>query len=61
MAVGTELEIKASIRYRADKRYTHSDNPDKNPFIAQFVVMEFLGSKPGSRPLNVTPEEDPFA
>jgi hypothetical protein len=59
MTPGTELEVKASIRYRADKRYISTDNPDKNPFLAQFVVMEFLSSKPGNG--SVSREEDPFA
>lgn len=58
--VGSELEIKASIRYRADKRYSMDGNSEKNPFVAQFVVMEFLSSSP-ARIESISPEEDPFA
>jgi len=52
---GNELEVKASIRYRADKRFQHEDDPNKNPFNAQFVVMEFLNAPSEEE------EDDPFA
>jgi single-stranded DNA-binding protein len=51
---GDQVEIKANIRYRADNRYTDSQN--KNPFVAQFVIMEVLNHTPVDQP-----EEDLFA
>ena len=41
---GDELDVKASIRYRADNRFVHESDPEKNPFTAQFVVMEILSN-----------------
>ena len=52
---GDELEVKASIRYRPDRRSV--DDNDRNPFTTQFVVMEFLNSPE----LDDEVEDDPFA
>lgn len=54
---GDQLDVKASIRYRADNRFVHINDSDKNPFTAQFVVMEFLSGGPSE----AADEEDPFA
>lgn len=40
MKAGDKIDVKTSIRYRADKRFRSEENPDKNPFVAQFVIME---------------------
>ena len=53
LPAGSQIEIKASVRYRADKRY--KDDNGKNPFNAQFVIMEVLSSEAAEA------EEDPFA
>lgn len=53
---GDQLDVKASIRYRADNRFVHINDSDKNPFTAQFVIMEFLSGGP-----SISEEEDPFA
>jgi hypothetical protein len=58
LPVGANVEVKANIRYRADKRYRHVDEPDRNPFMAQFVVMDFINYDNGAK---VSKEEDPFA
>jgi len=62
---GDELEVKTSIRYRADKRYVSTQDETKNPFSAQFVVMEVLSSSQGapeSSRLSISDvEDDPFA
>ncbi|MCA1807712.1 MAG: hypothetical protein LC687_07685 [Actinobacteria bacterium] len=56
---GDELEVKASIRYRADKRFEGTNDRTKNPFTAQFVVMEFLeGTSDGGQAPDE--DEDPF-
>lgn len=44
--VGDSVDIKASIRYRADTRYVSTQDPSKNPFMAQYVIMEFLSGSP---------------
>lgn len=61
---GDELEVKTSVRYRADKRFVSTQDPEKNPFVAQFVVMEVLsgGGRPQGNRLEIDDsEEDPFA
>jgi len=54
---GDEINLKANIRYRADKRFVNVDNDEKNPFTAQFVLMEVLSS----RSQDNNEDEDPFA
>ena len=53
---GDALEIKASIRYRADKRFVSEKDKSKNPFAAQFVVMQIISSSHED-----SEDEDPFA
>jgi|OM-RGC.v1.028442255 hypothetical protein len=53
--VGDELEVKANIRYRPDKRFVSTQDSERNPFMAQFVVMEVLSTS-GAEP----EEDDPF-
>lgn len=55
---GDELEVKASIRYRPDKRFVSTQDSDKNPFTVQFVVMEILSTSGATAPAE---EDDPFA
>lgn len=59
---GDHLSVKASIRYRPDQRFVSKQDEDKNPFVTQFVVMEFLdGSGEGRLELSDDEEEDdPF-
>lgn len=59
---GDELSVKASIRYRADKRYVSTQDKEKNPFTTQYVVMEFLdGTGEGRLELGEDEsDEDPF-
>jgi hypothetical protein len=54
---GDQIDVKATIRYRADKRFQMTDNPDKNPFVAQFVVMEINSMSASDGSMN----DDPFA
>lgn len=63
---GDELEVKTSVRYRADKRFVSTQDSDKNPFVAQFVVMEILSSngasnRPRTQIEEISEEDDPFA
>lgn len=44
--VGDNVDVKASIRYRADNRYVSTQDSSKNPFMVQYVVMEFLQGGP---------------
>lgn len=53
---GDRVELKTSIRYRADKRFVSTKDKEKNPFMAQFVVMELL-----SKETNSSDDDDPFA
>jgi single-stranded DNA-binding protein len=57
LKAGDQVDVKANIRYRADKRFQSTIDPDKNPFVAQFVVMEInsMSASDGSM------DEDPFA
>lgn len=57
LKAGDLLDVKTSIRYRADKRFVSTQDKDKNPFAAQFVVMEInsMSASDGSM------DEDPFA
>lgn len=57
LSEGDEVEVKASIRYRADKRFVSVRDEDRNPFMVQFVVMEILSETGGA----ADDEEDPFA
>lgn len=50
---GDEIEVKASVRYRADKRFVNVNDETKNPFTAQFVIMTILSKRESS-------DEDPF-
>lgn len=59
LEAGDSIEIKASIRYRADKRYHLENDKKKNPFLAQFVIMEILNSEAGGA--SEDEDEDPFA
>lgn len=58
---GDHLSVKASIRYRPDQRFVGKQDEDKNPFVTQFVVMEYLDGS-GEERLEVQDEEeeDPF-
>lgn len=57
LGAGSTVEVKASVRYRPDKRFVGRDDESKNPFLAQFVVMEILNSSGASA---AEDEEDPF-
>jgi single-stranded DNA-binding protein len=57
MKAGDKIDVKTTIRYRADKRFRSEENPDKNPFVAQFVIMELQSLSSQS----VSHEDDPFA
>lgn len=58
---GDEVSVKASIRYRADRRFVSTQDKEKNPFTAQFVVMDFLdGTGPERLELDDDEEEDVF-
>lgn len=50
--VGDNVDVKASIRYRADNRYVSTQDSSKNPFMVQYVVMEFLQGGPGGNASN---------
>jgi len=57
LKAGDQIDVKTSIRYRADKRFQMPDNADKNPFVAQFVVMEINSMSASDGSMN----DDPFA
>lgn len=57
LKAGDKIDVKTSIRYRPDKRFVSTENPDKNPFSAQFVIMEVQSLTSESGSIN----EDPFA
>jgi single-stranded DNA-binding protein len=51
---GDTVDVQANIRYRADNRFVGRDDPEKNPFVVQYVVMKIKG---GAKDVN----EDPFS
>jgi single-stranded DNA-binding protein len=56
LGAGDRVEIKTSVRYRADSRFENREG--KNPFVAQFVIQEITNVTRGAS--NDDTEEYPF-
>jgi len=54
---GDPISVKASIRYRPDKRFVSTQDEEKNPFMPQYLIMEFLESR---QPAKSNNDDDPF-